>query len=408
MTQALQDFMSPVIAKASSKGFPASINGEASMKLGNAPDGDVIRLSGDSYFDPQSPESANDFFDNIDFNDVDAFFDFEPHSGTATPRRQEASSKAPFDFGNAWNGFQPLSPPSSGVLPSDDWQHFGQGQVPHNILTQIDPSRVRTQYGQTTPPDEDMSSKLEYQLAQQQYSLPSPESSSSSSGASSGSKRKQPAADTVESSEVSLPTKRVRKNFTRSLKNGGGSDPNDPEGARRSKFLERNRVAASKCRQKKKEWTQDLENKARELQRHNNELRLVRDSCKEEILFLKGEMLRHTACGCSTIQEYLQRGADSFADKRDAIVKREISPVGTAPSSPAMSMFSNRPSENSVSTTMADQDSLSLQCAIEENLDTLLQPQHVHDTSDAGIARRIGNGTTYPDSLYEADEDRQM
>jgi len=151
----------------------------------------VNRSSGDSYFDVQAHESSTNIFDSVDFEDVNAFFDSEPPSGIATPRGHEASSKASLDFGNAWNSFQPLSPPSSGVLPSDDWQYFGQGQVPHNILTQIDPSRVRTQHGQTTPPDEDTSSSLEYQLAPQQYGLPSPESSTSSSGTSNGSKRKQ-------------------------------------------------------------------------------------------------------------------------------------------------------------------------------------------------------------------------
>lgn len=385
--------MLPVIGRPSSKGFLSSINDEASMKLGKALDGNVNRLSGDSYLNAQIHESSNsiDAFDNVNFDDVDTFFDFEPPAATAIPRRPGATSKASFDFGNAWNNFKPLSPPSSGVLQSDDWQYFGQGQVPHNILTQIDPSRVRTQYGQSTPPhDENMSSSLECQLSQQQYGLPSPESSTSSTGTSSGSKRKQPTADAVESAEVSIPNKRVRKNFTRSLKNGGGADPNDPEGARRSKFLERNRVAASKCRQKKKEWTQNLETKARELQRHNNESRLVRDSCKEEILFLKGEMLKHTACGCTSIQEYLQRGAESFADQRDAIVKRELSPVDTPPPSPAMSMFSNRPSEHSLCPSMVDPDSLSSQMAIEENLDSLLQPQHEYDTSDVGIATQVG------------------
>lgn len=389
--------MLPAIGRPSSKGFPSSINDEAGMKLMKAPDGpdgNVNQLSGDSYLNAQTHEyfNSNDVFENVDFDDVNTFFEFEPPAETATPRRPGATSKASFDFGNAWNSFQPLSPPSSGVLPSDDWQPFGQGQVPHNILTQIDPSRVRTQYGQSTPPqDENTSSSLECQLSQQQYGLPSPESSTSSTDTSSDSKRKQPTTDAVESAEVTLPTnKRVRKNFTRSLKNGGGADPNDPEGARRSKFLERNRVAASKCRQKKKEWTQNLESKARELQRHNNELRLVRDSCKEEILFLKGEMLRHTACGCTTIQEYLQRGPESFADQRDAVVKRELSPVGTAPPSPAMSMFSNRPSEHSMCASTVDRDSVSPQMAIEENLDSLLQPQHEYDTSDAGIARQMG------------------
>ena len=363
-------------------GFPSPIdvdgeNMKAPRQKGN-------RSSGSSYHKEKTYAPSNNYFDNIISEDVNAFFDFEPRSGAATPRKQEPPSKAAFDFGNGWDGFQPLSPPDSAVYPSDNWRHFDQGQMPHNILTQIDPSRARTQYGQTTPPDDEMSSRLEYQLGQQQHGLPSPESLSSSSG----NKRKPSAVD---NHEVSATPKRVRKSTARSSKNGVAVDPNDPEETRRSKFLERNRVAASKCRQKKKEWTQNLENKARDLQRQNHELRLVVDSCKEEILFLKGEMLKHTTCGCTTIQEYLQRGANTFVEQRDVIVKRETSPVGAAPLSPAMSTSSRRESEEFVPTSISDQASSTWQPTVEENLEALLQPQYAHDTSDEGIAMQVGH-----------------
>lgn len=367
------------------KGFANSVE-DISTNPQTASRGKANLPSGGPYSTAQSYAPNNNYFENKQFEDVNPFFDFEPRSGTTTPRK-ELSSRVPFDFANSWNSFQPLSPPASGVLPSDDWQTFEQANVPHNILTQIDPSRVRSQYGQTTPPEEDLPSTLEFELTQQQIGLPSPPSSSSSKG----TKRKQSSADTTESPEVSAPPKRMRKSYARSLKNGGCADPNDPEGARRSKFLERNRVAASKCRQKKKEWTQNLETKARDLQRHNNELRMIVDSCKEEILFLKGEMLKHTACGCSTIQDYLQRGLDTFSDHRDSIVKQETSPVGSAPPSPGGSISSYRQSDGAVPTSATHQTPGRWERTVEENLEALLQPQYDHNTSPEGISSQLGS-----------------
>lgn len=77
------------------------------------------------------------------------------------------------------------------------------------------------------------------------------------------------------------------------------------EDVKREKFLERNRVAASKCRQKKKEWTTNLESRARELTTERAHLTAYVASLKDELLFLKGECLKHTNCGCARIREYL-------------------------------------------------------------------------------------------------------
>ncbi|KAF2838130.1 hypothetical protein M501DRAFT_1004979 [Patellaria atrata CBS 101060] len=86
--------------------------------------------------------------------------------------------------------------------------------------------------------------------------------------------------------------------------------PEDPEeAAKRNAFLERNRLAASKCRQKKKEWTQDLEKKARELAAERAYLMAQVSELKNNILFLKDECLKHSNCGCTRIRDYLQREA---------------------------------------------------------------------------------------------------
>lgn len=48
----------------------------------------------------------------------------------------------------------------------------------------------------------------------------------------------------------------------------------DPDEKRR-KFLERNRAAASRCRQKRKVWVQSLEKKAEDLSSMNGQLQVL-------------------------------------------------------------------------------------------------------------------------------------
>jgi hypothetical protein len=55
---------------------------------------------------------------------------------------------------------------------------------------------------------------------------------------------------------------------------------------------EKNRVAASKCREKKLKWEKDLSSRARTLQNSNMELQLTLDSLKDEQLYLKGQIVK--------------------------------------------------------------------------------------------------------------------
>ncbi|EPY52960.1 transcription factor Atf21 [Schizosaccharomyces cryophilus OY26] len=78
---------------------------------------------------------------------------------------------------------------------------------------------------------------------------------------------------------------------------------------KRKRFLERNRVAASKCRQKKKLWTQDLENSARVACEQSKALRSLVAQLREEVLCLKNQLLAHQDCGCEGIRQYLSSEA---------------------------------------------------------------------------------------------------
>jgi hypothetical protein len=81
---------------------------------------------------------------------------------------------------------------------------------------------------------------------------------------------------------------------------------NPEELAQREKFLERNRVAASKCRQKKKEWTNSLEERARELQAQREMLVAYVSMLRNELLMLKCKCLEHSDCKCERVREYLK------------------------------------------------------------------------------------------------------
>jgi len=204
------------------------------------------------------------------------------------------------------------SPPNSEKHSPDQWQ-FNDLPQPmfsplHQILTQSHNGHPRAEYGQDTPPNdrspEDGDShreEHEEQLAER--------------GRAMKRKRGSPLSQSGEVADKH-PSKRSRKSVfrTKSQSLGATEASVSPiEDAKRSKFLERNRVAASKCRQKKKEWTSNLEVRARDLQTSKNRLTVMVGSLKEEILFLKGELLKHSSCGCTAIRDYLNREVASMS-----------------------------------------------------------------------------------------------
>ena len=308
------------------------------------------------------------------------FFDFDSPS----PFQQTFSTPDPsgMNWGNDVT-FQPLSPPSSAAFSPKDWPYSNAYQQlnPASILTNIDTANSRAQYGQVTPPDDDNSndSIFDYHL-KSQYQQETHDDTG-------GKKRKRYSSSTNE--HASQSAKRGRKCASRGTSNI--AEPMKTEDVKRSKFLERNRVAASKCRQKKKEWTQNLENKARELQKNNSSLRLMVDSLRQEVIFLKGEMLKHSTCNCEQIQKFLKQGSDSFSDRamNDVIFKREDSSDHSLPRSRLGSVGSDN-DHAEVEKTSPEDDSSSTSIVNDENaLEALLSSSINHDTSEEGIAAQV-------------------
>jgi hypothetical protein len=77
----------------------------------------------------------------------------------------------------------------------------------------------------------------------------------------------------------------------------------------RKSHLEKNRVAASKCRQRKKEYIEILMIDASELTLKNKVLKAERAKLRDHVLSLKNELLRHAGCGSWAIDRYVERCA---------------------------------------------------------------------------------------------------
>lgn len=194
----------------------------------------------------------------------------------------------------------------------------------HNIST----SSHRSELGQITPPN----SEENEQISSTYMSQPGAESSCDESlhvqmvtpteiSAMKSKKRARKQSRSGQSSndaDVS-PAKRARKSTAKSKATSGDDEKTAAKAdgdQKRTRFLERNRVAASKCRQKKKEWTTNIEVQARELQTDKNQLSLIVASLKEEVLWLKGELLKHTDCGCERIRQYLDQEAANLSSPK--------------------------------------------------------------------------------------------
>jgi len=92
--------------------------------------------------------------------------------------------------------------------------------------------------------------------------------------------------------------------------------------AKREQFLARNREAASKCRQKKKVWTSNLEERARELSFEKQMLTTQAAMLKNELLMLKCKCLEHSNCDCESIREYLKHTVTNLPPANAALYSR--------------------------------------------------------------------------------------
>ncbi|KAH6880125.1 hypothetical protein B0T10DRAFT_148708 [Thelonectria olida] len=100
--------------------------------------------------------------------------------------------------------------------------------------------------------------------------------------------------------------RRASLQSSRSQDSDGEGQFKDP---RRRRILERNRIAATKCRMRKRDEASALAQREQAMEDHNRHLSKIFDDLTAEIYHLKTQLLRHTDCNCVLIQKYIAHEA---------------------------------------------------------------------------------------------------
>ncbi|KAL0943753.1 bZIP transcription factor [Colletotrichum truncatum] len=139
-------------------------------------------------------------------------------------------------------------------------------------------------------------------------------SSSRTDSTNSMQTRTSKSSRTTDPSEASPPRKKGRK---------GKAPVQDDNDDKRNKFLERNRVAASKCRQKKKEWVSDLQETKQGLESQHAQLQMEYNGLVDEVTRMKNELMSHANCNDPNINLWLENEARRFVQSSADRVKKQ-------------------------------------------------------------------------------------
>ncbi|KAH6983798.1 hypothetical protein EDB80DRAFT_756941 [Ilyonectria destructans] len=124
-------------------------------------------------------------------------------------------------------------------------------------------------------------------------------------------------------SDVPKPRKRSRKpkvepkepaKARRKQKGESNDDEDLPRDPQRRRILERNRIAATKCRLRKRDEASALASREQAMEEKNRYLSTCFDQLTAEIYHLKTQLLRHTDCNCVLIQKYIANEARKSVD----------------------------------------------------------------------------------------------
>jgi hypothetical protein len=182
------------------------------------------------------------------------------------------------------------SPPTEALNPAFLGPSQSQLQLTSNRPTYG--AATRGIHGEVTPPTDESRTPDEKDVK-----------SKPTGKANKAANKKRKSEDEIKFEEAMSPSSNSDEDDKPSKSN------NQPDN-KRKKFLERNRLAASKCRQKKKEWANNLEEQARYQAQENKLLRASVAQLRDECLYLKNFLLStHSGCSCVGVKNYLMKEA---------------------------------------------------------------------------------------------------
>jgi hypothetical protein len=195
-----------------------------------------------------------------------------------SPATRAGSVLNPLRQSTQMQGIAPYGTPSvfgasdAGNIPTSAWKStLRRSASPARLKTDMANPNMRTsmRYGQITPVDSP------------------PEDSLSTTQKDSKTPSLKHKLDETTLPEAPPKVKKPRKSKKKPL-------TKEQEEAKRKKFLERNRVAADKCRQNRKKWIDDLQTKAHMLSHDNAEKKATIQQLEEELAMLKSTAFIHS------------------------------------------------------------------------------------------------------------------
>ena len=171
---------------------------------------------------------------------------------------------------------------------------------------------VTHQFGQITPPDDDGTVKELKSMPRQPTSyLPSTRGVHSQVSFTAKSERARNAAN-----QRHAKAKKAKKEQTSHVETPSDEDGDGDMDHKREKYREKNRLAAAKCRAKKKMNVEGLEEEAREATARNNKLRVQARELRDTFSELRSHALLHDpsqGCKCGQIHMYNSNKAQEAA-----------------------------------------------------------------------------------------------
>ncbi|KAL7900767.1 hypothetical protein HDV64DRAFT_245072 [Trichoderma sp. TUCIM 5745] len=115
----------------------------------------------------------------------------------------------------------------------------------------------------------------------------------------------------------------IKKNTSKTTKTKKGHRRTRSDSEKKEQVKQRNRVAASKCRQKKKVKVDELKEMQSHLEAQNNDLRMEFQRLREEIGQVKSSLINHTECNDPNINRWVENEANGFVKKLVANGERQ-------------------------------------------------------------------------------------
>lgn len=108
----------------------------------------------------------------------------------------------------------------------------------------------------------------------------------------------------------------------------GGPKSKMTDEEKRKNFLERNRVAALKCRQRKKQWLANLQTKVEMFSTENENLQATIAGLREEVVNLKTLLLAHKDCPITITQAQQGQGLHNYSMNQPMDFNPQMNPYG--------------------------------------------------------------------------------